>query len=468
MTEPLYLPQVTMIAITDRDYGNTIDAIIKSLKLIKPARTILFADVYFENPLFECIVIEPLRSARKYNEFVTWQLGKYPIDTSHILLIQYDGFVLNASAWTDEFLEYDYIGAPWCYTDGRNVGNGGFSMRSKRLHDVLSTDPTIELGSPEDEIICRYYRNYLEKTHGIKYAPEALAHRFSYEMHPPKQKTFGSHNSHHPPYREPIIIKRNHAMGDIIMAEPVMEYFYNKGYRVILDSLPHFYNLFAHHFYPIEHTQFLREDLSEARVVNLDMAYEVNPKQLALKSYFQAAGVTDYELRNPRLAFAPTKSTKLFDKYAIIHINRTNMPHRNVSMVTSYEWIAIKNYLQNRGYLVLQIGGDDVGIKINTPNENMLSYIIAGADLFIGSDSGPAHIAVACGVKSAIFFGSVKPEYRYPDMSNIMVIQQPCEFAGCYHDVIGVRGQDCKINLDLPPCTKHNAREVIEKLNSFL
>lgn len=468
MTEPIYLPQVTMIAITDRDYGNTIDAIIKSQKLIKPARTILFADVYFENPLFECIVIDPLRSARKYNEFVVWQLGKYPIDTSHILLIQYDGYVLDASAWDDEYLNYDYIGAPWCYTDGRNVGNGGFSMRSKRLQDVLATDPKIELGSPEDEIICRYYRNYLETTHGIKYAPEALAHKFSYEMHPPRQRTFGFHNSLHPKYREPIIIKRNHAMGDIIMAEPVMEYFYNKGYRVILDTLPHFYNLFSRHFYPIEHTQFLREDLSGARIINLDMAYEVNPKQLALKSYFQAAGVTDYVLRNPRLAFTPSKETKLFDKYAVIHINRTDMPHRNISMVTSYDWTAIKNFLQNRGYLVLQIGGDDVATKINTPNENMLAYIIAGADLFIGSDSGCAHIAVACGVKSAIFFGSVKPEYRYPDMSNIVAIQQPCQLAGCYHEVVGTRGQDCQINVDLPPCTKHSAREVIEKLNQLI
>lgn len=467
MTEPLHIPQITMVAITDKDYGPTIEAIIKSLKLIKPARTILFSDVYFENPLFECIIIPPMRSARKYNEFVTWELGKYPIDTSHILLIQHDGFVLNAEAWDDEYLKYDYIGAPWCYTDGRNVGNGGFSMRSTYLHKVLSKDPNIELGSPEDEIICRYYRNYLEKAHNVRYAPEELASKFSYEMQPPRQKTFGSHNSSHPQYREPIIIKRSHAMGDIIMAEPVMEYFYNKGYRVILDSLPHFYNLFAHHYYPIEHISMLREDLSNARVINLDMAYEVNPKQLALKSYFQAAGVTDYELKNPRLAFAPTQDTKLFSKYALIHVNKTDMPHRNLLMDHN-NWTAIKNYLKDLGYIIFQIGDNDISTKINTHNQNMLGYIIAGADLFIGSDSGPAHIAVACGVKSAVFFGSVKPEYRYPDMSRILPLQQPCQFAGCYHEVIGARGQDCQIDAERPPCTKHTAREIIEKLNQFI
>src|SRR5688572_9215728 len=120
MSEPLHLPDVTMIAITDRDHGKTIDALYKSLKHIKPARTILFSDVPLESDQFTCIVIEPLRSAQKYNEFVTWKLGQYPIDTSHILLVQYDGYVLDASAWTDEFLKYDYIGAPWTYTDGRN------------------------------------------------------------------------------------------------------------------------------------------------------------------------------------------------------------------------------------------------------------------------------------------------------------------------------------------------------------
>jgi hypothetical protein len=113
----------------------------------------------------------------KYNEFGVKELYKY-IETSHVLLIQHDGYVLDGSRWSDEFLQYDYIGAPWTYKDGRNVGNGGFSLRSRRLHEILASDKSIDICSPEDEIIGRLYRPYLEKNYGVKFAPEYLAHKF--------------------------------------------------------------------------------------------------------------------------------------------------------------------------------------------------------------------------------------------------------------------------------------------------
>lgn len=468
MSERLYLPQITLVAITDRDHGKTIEALIKSLKHIQPFRTILFSDVYLESDQFENILIDPLRSAKAYNEFVTYKMGRYPIDTSHILLVQYDGYVLDSSAWTDEFLQYDYIGAPWTYTDGRNVGNGGFSLRSRRLHEILSSDPEIKVGSPEDEIICRLYRGYLETVHGIKYAPDALAHRFSFEMHRPLQKTFGFHNHFHEPYREPIILKRSYAMGDVIMLEPVMEHFYKAGYRVILDTAPHLYNLFSNHHFPIEHVAFLqKEDISGYRTINFDMAYEANPKQLALLSYFQVAGIKDFTLRNPRLNFKGKPSTKLFDKYAVIHVNETDIPHRNIRGI---DWELIALHLYTEGYVILQIGGGkkiDSATKINTHNEQMLAYIVGGADLFVGSDSGPAWIAVACGVKSIVFFGSVNPKYRYADFSNITVIQNACDYSGCYHEVISENGQDCRLDAKFPPCSMFSTETVLDKLNQL-
>ncbi len=471
MTEPLYLPQITIVAITDRDHGKTIEAILKTLEIVKPLRTIFFSDVYIERPEFETIVIPPLRSAKAYNEFVTWKLYNY-ITSSHILLIQHDGYVIDASAWTDEFLEYDYIGAPWTYTDGRNVGNGGFSLRSTKLHDILATDPTIEIGSPEDEIICRYYRGYLESKHGIRYAPESLAHRFSFEMHRPLQRTFGFHNTFHTPYKEPIILKRNHAMGDIIMLEPVMEYFHKKGYRVILDTLPHFFNLFQSHHYPVEHVAYLdpSEDTRGYRVINFDMAYEVTPKQLALKSYFEVAGITDYELRNSKLNFKGTPQTKLFDKYAVIHVNHTDMPWRNL-VEDGWNWSLIVNMLEMEGYTVVSIGENEdlpKWYKINAVNESMLAYIVGGADLFIGSDSGPAQLSVSAGVKSIIFFGSVNPKFRYHDFTNIVPLQGNCIYAGCYHETVGVRGTECRIAEDVPPCTVITASKLIGNIKKLI
>lgn len=471
MSERLYLPQVTMVAITDRDHGKTIEAIHKSLKHIKPARTILFSDVYLESDEFENILIDPLRSAKAYNEFVTYKLGRYPIETSHILLIQFDGYVLDGSAWTDEYLQYDYIGAPWAYTDGRNVGNGGFSLRSAHLHKILATDPFITVGSPEDEIICRLFRGYLETHHGIKYAPDELAHRFSFEMHRPIQKTFGFHNYFHEPYREPIILKRSYAMGDVIMLEPVMEHFHNQGYRVILDTEPHLYYLFNNHHFKVEHVAYLqKEDTSTYRRINFDMAYEVSPKQLVLLSYLRVAGVKDFthfNLRNPRLNFKGTKATKMFDRYAVIHVNESKVEHRNIRGV---DWDRVVIRLMDEGYVVLQVGEGNkirMATKINTPNVHMLAYVVGGADLFIGSDSGPSQIAVACEVPSIIFFGSVNPKYRYADLSAVTVIQNECEFAGCYHETISETGRECRLDERMPPCTIFSTEQVLDKLKQL-
>lgn len=460
------LPEVTVVAITTKDYGKTIEAIHKTLQHIRPAKVILFTDVIYMDEAWQNIVIPRFRSVEDYNHFVFKELGSY-IDTGHILVIQHDGYVIDGNAWDPDFLNYDYIGAPWTYTDGRNVGNGGFSLRSARLHKILQSDE-FELYTPEDEKICRYYRQTLEKKHNICFAPDAVAHRFSFEMHAPKCSTFGFHNYFHKPYREPIILRRTGAMGDVIMMEPVMEALHNKGYRIILDTQPHYFNLFQHHRFPVELLSniYANEDTSNYRVVNLDMAYEVQPKQLVSVSYAKACGV-QITPRNPKLQFEG--SMPLFDNYILLHTDDTAMHHRNIHGV---DWEVITNYLEDLGWLVLRVGmgNGKGGLKVNTYNEGMLAWIIAGAKYFIGIDSGCAQIAVACGVPSVIFFGSVFPEYRYVLNDKIKVIQNPCPAVkdGCYHDVISTVGQDCVVLKEEPPCIRHSSRSVFDEIKSFI
>jgi tetratricopeptide (TPR) repeat protein len=72
------------------------------------------------------------------------------------------------------------------------VGNGGFSLRSRKLLEALQ-DPRIELVDAEDETICRTCRPLLERDHGIRFGSEALADRFSFEAAYPIGKQFGFH-----------------------------------------------------------------------------------------------------------------------------------------------------------------------------------------------------------------------------------------------------------------------------------
>lgn len=120
---------------------------------------------------------------RDYSKFMIKDLATQ-FSTSHVLTIHADGYVLDWSKWDNSWLEWDYIGASWLYKDGMNVGNGGFSLRSKKLCDILAKNEIAEhLMHPEDHCICRTYRRSLEENFGIKFAPEDVANRFSIEAY---------------------------------------------------------------------------------------------------------------------------------------------------------------------------------------------------------------------------------------------------------------------------------------------
>ena len=123
-----------------------------------------------------------------------YKVPKY-VETSHMLFVQWDSWILNPEAWTDEFLEYDYVGAPWWYEDGKNVGNGGFSLRSTRLMRHVGANPEkYPFATAEDDQLCRVHREALE-AEGFRWAPEDLAYRFSREVTGWERpdKSFGFH-----------------------------------------------------------------------------------------------------------------------------------------------------------------------------------------------------------------------------------------------------------------------------------
>jgi tetratricopeptide (TPR) repeat protein len=138
------------------------------------------------------IAIPPLAGREAYSHFVMKDLLRH-VETEHLLLIQWDGYVINPEAWSNEFLRHDYIGARWGFhEDAHCVGNGGFSLRSRRLLEALQ-DPAIERFEPEDVMVCRDYRPLLESRHGIRFAPTEVADRFAFETTYPQGRPLGFH-----------------------------------------------------------------------------------------------------------------------------------------------------------------------------------------------------------------------------------------------------------------------------------
>ena len=190
----LQLPTVTLCAATSVNVDATLAAIAASMEQALFGDAILFTDSVAAVPPEGCRIVStrPLRSGHDYSRFLLQNVADH-VATDHCLVIQWDGFVIHPQQWDDDFLRYDYIGAPWPqFDDGHDVGNGGFSLRSRRLLEACRS-PEFVSSHPEDLAICRINRDYLEREHGIIFADRKMAARFSFERSPPAGPTFGFH-----------------------------------------------------------------------------------------------------------------------------------------------------------------------------------------------------------------------------------------------------------------------------------
>lgn len=160
------------------DGSNNINHIISSI-----LDRINFTYVYIE---------KNIKSIKDYNNFIVKKLG-VSLKTEHCLIIQHDGYPLNYKAWNPEWLKLDYIGAPWLnqpWGKDLSVGNGGFSLRSKRLL-IRVSDFDYDGVEPEDAFICRTHGKELKKE-GYKFATIEEAYSFSVEDSYYKEQ-FGFH-----------------------------------------------------------------------------------------------------------------------------------------------------------------------------------------------------------------------------------------------------------------------------------
>lgn len=105
------------------------------------------------------IKIKPLNSLIAYSIFMLTKLHEY-IETEMLLLVQRDGFIINPSAWDDNFLKYDYISP--LFVQYPLTGSGGFSLRSKRLmEETARLTPQWDWTQKQADII-QQTQNYYE------------------------------------------------------------------------------------------------------------------------------------------------------------------------------------------------------------------------------------------------------------------------------------------------------------------
>src|SRR6266852_6303281 len=127
------LPDVTLCAVTCVNHELTVRAINECLRHCSFGDVVMITDKPVDAP-FRMEIVTHFTGA-DYAPFVCRNLAKYT-GSAFNLLVQYDCYVVDPSAWTDAFFDYDYIGAKWpWHAEGRRVGNSGFCLRSKKLLD---------------------------------------------------------------------------------------------------------------------------------------------------------------------------------------------------------------------------------------------------------------------------------------------------------------------------------------------
>jgi len=189
------LPQVTLISLIGRDYK------VKEHEeaLEKSSKGITFGAV-------KLIQSNRIKDISSWNEAVIYDLPTY-VDTDFALFVHHDGYVINSDLWRNEWLAYDFVGAPWPLPSDDfsyrtpsgqivRVGNS-VSLRSKKLMDLVATRPMeYHYGNNnEDGQICVWEREWLEEQ-GCRFAPLEVAKYFSKEHEIPENigiKTFAFH-----------------------------------------------------------------------------------------------------------------------------------------------------------------------------------------------------------------------------------------------------------------------------------
>jgi|TARA_B100001964_G_scaffold243757_1_gene322747 hypothetical protein len=204
LKKKLILPNVTLLSATSYKIEETQMAMRISLHNIEFGSVKLlcsstpqkkYSDTEYISipPIKRGMYQKGLHTVDDYSRIIFQDLHKY-FNTPYCLIMQADGFVVNANLWREEFLDFDYIGAPWPNKVLINpnfiinmkencVGNGGFSLRSRKLAETTAKINFNSLKFPiknEDLVICHYlYKEMIDK--GIRFASPKLAAQFSIE-----------------------------------------------------------------------------------------------------------------------------------------------------------------------------------------------------------------------------------------------------------------------------------------------
>jgi ADP-heptose:LPS heptosyltransferase len=229
-----------------------------------------------------------------------------------------------------------------------------------------------------------------------------------------------------------ILVIRDGAMGDVLMATPVIRELYKqRAPRVVIDVATKVGCVFLNSPY-INQVIPLKELGRKVReydmVLDLNGVYERLPKIHPVDAYARVAlGALEFD---KQLELFPSSAdvrcikdalSALGDRFLVIHCPNHDWPNRRIPRS---RWRQIMMQVASQtGWVLVQVGtSGDVSIENCSGIENHLgrysihelSVLISNSRGFIGVDAGPAHIAAATNAPICVFYTCAHHETRKP------------------------------------------------------
>ena len=253
-----------------------------------------------------------------------------------------------------------------------------------------------------------------------------------------------------------ILVRRRAALGDVIMSTGVVRELKRK-YNCEIDIATEFPNVFDNnpHVRAIYHTEAMPEVKNYDLYINLDDAYEHNPVNHYVDSYFyRAFGTSDVDNKSVELFASELDQAVVdafienneLDNFIVIHIRQWHWALKNMAWET---WFAVfeRLFTERTDFKIVCVGSAADGF-VQHPlfvdardllNIQQQKLLMDHARCFVGIDSGPFHVAGASRTHIIALQTHLRPErilpYRREMFAyNTTAIMSAVDCVGCNDD----------------------------------
>ena len=137
-------------------------------------------------------------NSSSYSKLLASAIFWSAMKAEHVLIFQTDSVLCSMSPWSiEDFLRYDYIGAPWIDRwYGMDIGNGGLSLRKTKTMIRVTKSFKFNETENEDIYFARGIYKLAAQDPSIKIPLVHVAAKFAYEAGKlPRVTSFGVHKT---------------------------------------------------------------------------------------------------------------------------------------------------------------------------------------------------------------------------------------------------------------------------------